>query len=132
MLGLDTNILVRYVVRDDARHLAQVDRLFERRLSKITPGFVNSVVLAEFVWVLERTYRFARPEIAAAVADLIGSEQIELEHDACIEEALEIFTSTPVGFTDILISLINRTRGCATTLTMDRGQRHLKTATVLL
>jgi predicted nucleic-acid-binding protein len=131
VLGFDTNIIVRYVVRDDPQRQARADHLFDKEISKSNHGFVNAVVLAELVWVLERSYRFPRTEIATVIAELLGNEKIELEHSAQIEKALDVFLKTDADFADIVINFVNHARGCTTTLTFDRAQKHLETATVI-
>ena len=131
MLGLDTNILVRYVVRDSVAESDKVDRLFRRELESGSKGFINILVLVELAWVLARTYRYSRSDILSVVTSLLDSEWLVFENENLVQEAVNIFRSTPVELADILINLLNREHGCRTTATFDRQQKLLPTATVL-
>ena len=131
MIGLDTNLLVRYVVRDDPLELAKVDRLFERELGSDRRGFINLIVLAELIWVLSRTYRFSRAQLTNTLAELLEIEALAFEHEDMVVEALDIFRNTNVDCADILINLLNHAHDCETTATLDQRQRTLLTARVL-
>ncbi|MDX2221666.1 MAG: type II toxin-antitoxin system VapC family toxin [Rhodospirillaceae bacterium] len=131
MLGFDTNILVRYVVRDDPIQNTIADRLLENDLSPENPGFVNHIVLVEFVWVLDRTYRFSRDRIARALDELLNSERLVIERQHIVERALKIYKSTRLDLADILINYVNEMYGCTSTLTLDRGQAALPSARVV-
>jgi predicted nucleic-acid-binding protein len=130
LIGLDTNLLVRYFVRDDVRGTAVADRVVSA-LTSNRPGYVNLVVLAELVWVLARTYRLDRSRIAAAVAKLLNSADVVLEREELVSVALKAFRDENFDFSDLLINLVNAAAGCETTLTLDQGQRLIPTATVL-
>ena len=69
MTGIDANILVRYVMQDDAVQSPKAAEVMERRLTEDDPGFISIVVMAETVWVLARTYGLSNVELAAAVED---------------------------------------------------------------
>ena len=71
MIGLDTNILVRYLTQDDAVQSAKATEILERRLTPKNPGFVSVVVMVETVWVLDRAYGLAVQEIAATIERLL-------------------------------------------------------------
>jgi predicted nucleic-acid-binding protein len=66
MIGLDANILVRHLAQDDPIQSRKATELIEQRLTEENPGFVSVVAMAETVWVLERAYRLAAPDIASA------------------------------------------------------------------
>ena len=120
MIGLDTNVLVRLLVADDADQTAKARRFIERYCSPQSPGFINCVVLAELVWVLDSVYRFGRPEIAAAIDSLlVGGDRIVEHHDE-VRAALTEYRSGGIGFADAIIVRVNRARGCETTATFDR------------
>ena len=68
MIGLDTNILIRYLTQDDPIQSLRATEIIERRLTEENPGFVSIVAMVETVWVLDRAYRLAANEIAAAVS----------------------------------------------------------------
>ena len=120
MLGIDTNILVRYVTQDDPEQAKRAATILERQCTAESPGFVNAVVLAEFVWVLERNYRYTRAQIAPVIEDLLTSADLEVEHAAEAWDALRSYRVEKAGFADLLIGRINAHHGCRTTATFDR------------
>ncbi|AQZ52960.1 PIN domain-containing protein [Martelella mediterranea] len=119
MIGLDTNILLRLVLQDDAEQCRRVDRLMES-LPERGPGHINAITLMEFSWFLRKRLRVGRAELAAAIADLLEARDIEVEDEWQVEEALDLMNRTPAEFPDILIALRNTKSGCHATMTLDR------------
>jgi predicted nucleic-acid-binding protein len=120
MIGLDTNVLVRLLVADDPGQTAKARQFVGRHCSPQSPGFINSVVLAELVWVLDSVYRFSRLEIAAAIEKLLAGGDRIVEHHDEVRAALAEYRAGGIGFTDAIIVHINRACGCAATATFDR------------
>ncbi|MGV0819740.1 PIN domain-containing protein [Martelella sp. AMO21009] len=120
MIGLDTNILLRLVLQDDAEQCRRVDRLIES-LPERGPGYINAITLMEFSWFLRKRLRVGRAELAAAIADLLEARDIEVEDEWQVEEALDLMNRTSAEFPDILIALRNAKSGCHATLTLDRA-----------
>lgn len=120
MIGLDTNILVRLLVKDDIGQMEQAQRFVDENCTPDAPAFINCIVLAELVWVLESVYRFSRSEIAAAVEKVLAGSDRVIEHRGAVLVALDDFRTTGIGFGDALIGQINRARGCEATATFDR------------
>lgn len=81
MIGLDTDILVRYLTQDDPVQSAKATDILERRLTPKNPGFVSVVVVVETVWVLDRAYGLTAREIAAAVERLLQVEVLMIEDE---------------------------------------------------
>ena len=125
MIGLDTNVLVRLVVGDDPQQAHQARRFVDRYCTPDSPGFINCVVLAEFVWLLTGTYGYGRSEIAAAVEGLLAGDDRVVEHHGEVRASLEDFKAGRADFADALISHINRARGCEATATFDRKAARL-------
>jgi len=120
MIGLDTNLVVRFLVQDDAAQAALASEVFGS-LSSDRPGFIGSVVLAEISWVLARAYRVGREEIAAAIEGLLRSEEIIIENTEVAYRALAVFRDgRAVEFADALIAETARLAGASETLTFDR------------
>jgi predicted nucleic-acid-binding protein len=121
--GLDTNVLVRYVMDDDE---AQAD-LATRTLQGLTPtepGFISIAALAELNWVLRRSYQVSRAEVAALIRELSAADEVVLQDSEAVREAL---TSVAGGldFSDALIAAAGKGAGCTTTITFDRqAARH--------
>jgi predicted nucleic-acid-binding protein len=114
--GVDTNVLVRYLVRDDPVQAARAARELERD----DRFFVGAIVLCELVWVLEAGYRFKRSAIAATVEQLLATAQFEIEDKDLALSALRDFRRTGADFSDCLIGRRNRAAGAAETVTFDR------------
>jgi predicted nucleic-acid-binding protein len=119
VIGIDTNVLVRYLVRDEPEQTALADQLVDA-LEAEDPAFVSVVVLVETWWVLRRSYRFSRQECLDVLTGLAGSRQLVLESAEVVRQAL---TGTAAGadFADALIAALGRRAGCAETVTFDQG-----------
>jgi predicted nucleic-acid-binding protein len=120
MMGLDTNILVRYLTQDDPVQSRTATDIFERRLTEENPGFVGVVVMVELAWVLDRAYDFSRAEIAAAVERLLQSEVLEVEHEQEVFAAMITIKQGQGEFADAVIAAVGEKAGCSRTLTFDR------------
>jgi predicted nucleic-acid-binding protein len=120
VIGIDTNVLVRYLVVDNRQQFEKARRLLEEDLSAEKPGFVSSVVLAETVWVLHRTYKVGRKVIVEIVEGLLGADTLVLEHKDCAYFALAQYREGNLDFSDALIYEIADQSGCTTTVTFDR------------
>ena len=119
MIGLDSNILLRWIV-DDPTAPEQSERVRQRLSTERRPLFINHIVLAETVWVLRR-FGNASPEVVEQVVDgLIAAPNVRLQQPEVVAAALQSFRRKPGGFADHLIGEINRHAGCETTLTFDK------------
>jgi predicted nucleic-acid-binding protein len=121
MIGLDTNVLVRYLTQDDPKQSARATRVLEKEVSESVPGFIGVVVLVETVWVLQRLYSASAEEIRATVADLLSSRSIVVENREVVARALTIAGEISCGFADAIIAAAALTAGCSKTVTFDRG-----------
>ena len=120
MIALDTNVLVRYLVRDDARQTRAATRIVETSCTVETPGLVTLVVLCELVWVLERGYRYSRVQIAALVRGLLSADDLSIERSELAWQALNAFEEGPADFADYVIGATGREAGAEATVTFDR------------
>ena len=120
MKGLDTNVLVRYLVKDDpdqaTRAVAWVTECAEQGVR----CYLAEIVLCEMVWVLSACYDRSRQEIAATLERLLETEQIEVEGVDRVRGALADFAIGPGDFADYLIGRGNHDAACDTTVTFDR------------
>jgi predicted nucleic-acid-binding protein len=124
MIGLDTNVLVRYLAQDDAKQAAVATRLIERDLTSAMPGFISLVVLVELCWVLKRLYAATDVELVGTVEDLLGVGQLHLERREVVQAALlrmHQLKGRTAGFVDMLIAHIAKDQGCAHTVSFDKG-----------
>jgi predicted nucleic-acid-binding protein len=120
MIGLDTNVMVRYIMQDDAKQSPLANRLIES-LSAQTPGFVTVVSIVELAWVLGSAYGLARSQLVAAVEALLRTKEIVVERAELVWKALRLFGSTNGDFADCLIERCAAAAGCDRTMTFDRG-----------
>jgi predicted nucleic-acid-binding protein len=120
MIGLDTNILVRYLTQDDVIQSPQATEIVERRLTDLNPGFVSVVAMTEAVWVLERAYGFADVEIAAAVERMLQTDVLVIEHEQEVFTAMIALKEGRGSFADAMIASLGARAGCSSTLTFDR------------
>ncbi|MBR6021394.1 MAG: type II toxin-antitoxin system VapC family toxin [Kiritimatiellae bacterium] len=119
MIGLDTNVIVRYLAQDDPEQSAAATKVFEERISRDDPGFVSSVALCEVAWVLSRAYKVPRKVVGEALRGLLDAEELVVEHRECALRAWQRFLSGRADFPDYLIGEIGREAGAATTLSFD-------------
>ena len=119
MIGLDTNILVRYIAQDDEGQAAIVNELVDS-LSEDEPGFVSLVAIAELSWVLKRTFKLTRDEVAQAVFRLLSGREIVVQDAILVGDALRFHSQLNSEFSDCLISRCSEAAGCTTVVTFDR------------
>jgi predicted nucleic-acid-binding protein len=120
MIGLDTNILVRYVMQDDPVQSATATAWIEERLSPENPGFISVVAIAETVWVLDRTYGVADQDIAAIIERLLQADVLLVENEQQVFTAMVALKKNQGSFADALVVALGIKAGCACTLTFDR------------
>jgi predicted nucleic-acid-binding protein len=126
MIGLDTNVLVRYLAQDDPVQSPKATELIERRLSEDEPGFVSLVAMAEVAWVLERAYRLNSQEIAAAIEGVLQSDVLAVESEQEVFTAMSALKEGRGSFADALIGALGAKAGCSRTVTFDRRARRLE------
>jgi predicted nucleic-acid-binding protein len=119
MIGLDTNILVRFIAQDHPAQTAAATKLIDS-LSSDVPGYLSLVVIAELIWVLKISYRFDKPEIEKVIDRLLRSRELVLEHKEAVAQALTRFRASRAEFADCLIERCGRDAGCRHVLTFDR------------
>ena len=131
MIGLATNVLVRYLVQDDALQSLQATRIFERQLTQERPGFISLVTMVETVWVLDRVYGMSSHEIATAVERILQADTLFVQNE---QEAFTAMTALKTGagsFSDALIGALGVWAACAATLTFDMKAKRLKQVKLL-
>jgi predicted nucleic-acid-binding protein len=119
MLGLDTNVLIRFLVADDLAQFERAQRLIRRESSNSEPVFISLLVLLETEWVLRSRYGLEKSEISAALAGLLESNELRIEEESSVEEALYLWNDSSAEFADCLICAGHRALGCRATATFD-------------
>ena len=126
MIGLDTNIVVRYLAQDDPVQSPQATRIIEHRLTEDEPGFISLVTMAEIVWVLDRLYGMSNREIAGAVERMLQADTLSIQNEQEVFAAMTILRAAAGSFSDGLIAALGAWAGCSSTLTFDRRATRLK------
>ncbi len=119
MPGIDTNILVRFLVQDDEGQFDKARKLFKREVSAGRRVFINQLVLMETEWVLRSRYAVSKNQIMDALSGLLEADDVQLEDEPVIEEALFNWKDASADFADCLTSAKNRRMGCQATATFD-------------
>ena len=130
MIALDTNVLVRYLVDDDASQ-AEAARLLLEGLTAERPGFVCREVTVELVWVLQRAYGFSRDRIATVLEELVTTEGLEVEAAEDVARAALSYRRGGAGFSDLMIVAAAKRAEADTLYTFDRKVAQLEGATLL-
>ena len=122
MIGLDTNVVVRYLTQDDPVQSPKATELIERGLSEEDPGFVSVVAMAETAWVLERIYGLTAEEMAAAIERMLEVDVLVVESEQQVFTAMIAVKEGRGSFADALIGALGTKAGCSHTVTFD--QKH--------
>jgi predicted nucleic-acid-binding protein len=120
MIGLDTNVLVRYIMQDDAKQSPLATRLIESRSAE-SPGFITLVSIVEFFWVMSSVYELDRDQLVAALGGLLRTKEFVVERAEVVWKALRLFESANADFADCLIGTSAAAAGCEQMMTFDRG-----------
>jgi len=119
MIGLDTNVLVRYVAQDDPKQSPKATRLIES-LTADAPGYVGIVSVIELVWVLTACYALTRDEIGEILETLLRTKEIVVAQADIVWKALRLFKTDKADFADCMIEESANEAGCSYTATFDR------------
>jgi predicted nucleic-acid-binding protein len=125
VIGLDTNVLVRYLAQDDRAQAARAVRLIERELTEREPGYISLLVLVETCSVLKRLYGATPIELRTMVRDLLDTRQFAVEHRTVIVHALAKLGEGAGDLADALIAQLALAAGCQRILTFDRSAAKL-------
>jgi predicted nucleic-acid-binding protein len=120
MIGIDTNILVRYYAQDDPIQSRVATEFLEEELQS-EPGYVSLVVIAELVWVLTSIYKLDKMRLSDILGNLLAAEELQIEQTEVFSSALRRFEKTAAQFTDLLIASAARHTGCLETFTFDQN-----------
>ncbi len=124
MIGLDTNVLVRYIMQDDAKQATKATRLIES-LDSENPGYITIVSVVELYWVLTSSYGLTGLQVAQALEAILRTKQLLVERADQVMRALRVFADGKADFADCLIERSAAGAGCTGTVTFDVGaSRH--------
>ena len=120
MIGLDTNVLVRYITQDDVKQSLLATALMES-LTAEAPGFVTLVSVVELVWVLSSSFNQGRDQVAQVLDVLLRSQQLIVDRADQVLRALRTYRTGNADFADCLIERMTNAAGCERTMTFDVG-----------
>jgi len=120
MIGIDTNILARFLAQDDAEQGQRADSLLQT-LSPQEPGFVSLVSLIELAWVMRSRYRVSKSELIQNLERLLNSPELVIESQQTVAQAIARFGSAKTDFADCLIERSGHVAGCRHTVTFDEN-----------
>ena len=119
MIGVDTNVLVRYIAQDDPVQSPKATQLIEGALSLANPGFISIVAIVETSWVLKRAYRLSDPSLAAAIERVLQIDVLVVESEQEVFAAMIALKERRGSFADALIGALDAKAGCSLTVTFD-------------
>ena len=120
MIGIDTNVLVRYIVQDDPEQSHAATQFLESTCSSERPGWVCLVVLCELTWVLTRAYGYDRTTVAEVIDHLLSTAELEIEQSTVVWRSARDFREGVAEFADHLIGHLNAHFEVDYTITFDR------------
>ena len=120
MIGLDTNVLVRYIMQDDAAQSAKASALLDA-LTVEAPGWISIVSVVELAWVLGTAYGLGRAQLTEALEALLRTKELTVERAAVVWKAVRVYRDSKADFADCLIACAAVSAGCGRTMTFDRG-----------
>ena len=125
MIGLDTNVILRYLLQDDPKQTRQANEIVDRQLSEQTPGFISLVTVLEIVWVLRSLLKQNPSQIASHLENLLTADSLEVQNEQQVFDAVFALKRGTGDFEDALIGALNAWAGCSHTLTFDRKAAQL-------
>jgi predicted nucleic-acid-binding protein len=120
MKGIDTNVLVRYIIQDDAKQSKMATDFIERKCSENSSLFINGIVLCELVWVLESAYEYSRENIVKVIEQILKTRQFLLDEPDILWQSLRGYKNEGADFADNYIAHLNKHKGCEYTVTFDK------------
>ena len=121
MIGIDTNVLIRYIVQDDPVQAKLATDFIENNLSNETPGFINQIVLCEIVWVLKQAYGYDKAVIVNVLRQIVMTAEFTIKNSDITWKALREYEKGNADFSDYIIGNSNIDDGCELTITFDKN-----------
>lgn len=118
MIGLDTNVVVRYLVQDDPDQSPVASALIDK-LTAADPGYLSLVTVVEIYWVLRRAYGVTATRCGELLAFLLDARELRIDRDEVVRAALTA-AHDGLDFADAVIVELGRAAGCDHTVTFDK------------
>ena len=120
VIGLDTNILVRYLTQDDVEQARLATEFIQKHCTKTKPCLISAIVLCELAWVLKAAYGIDREEVLGIVEKILQTGQFQVVDVDNVRAAIKTARADGLDFPDSLIGQVNRQEGCDFTITLDK------------
>lgn len=118
--GIDTNILIRYIIQDMPEQSMKATKFLERHCTVDNPGHISLIVLCEIVWVLRKAYSYRKEDILNVLLMILSAAEFSFESPAIAWEAMRQYKNGVADFADYLIGELNKSNGCVATITFDK------------
>jgi predicted nucleic-acid-binding protein len=125
VIGLDTNVILHYLLQDDPKQTRLANQIIDGQLSEQNPGFISLVTVLEIVWVLRGLLKQNPSQIASHLQNLLTADSLEVQNEQQVFEAVFALKRGTGEFEDALIGALNAWVGCPVTLTFDRKAARL-------
>jgi predicted nucleic-acid-binding protein len=119
MPGIDTNVMVRFLVRDDLAQFEKARNLIHQEVSAGNRVVINQLVLLETEWVLRSRYSLTKQQMMETISALLDAPDVQFEDEPAVEEALYVWRDSRADFADCLVGARNRRLGCRATASFD-------------
>jgi predicted nucleic-acid-binding protein len=119
MIGLDTNVLMRYLAQDDPVQSPRATEIITQQLSEKEPGFVSLVTILEIFWVLKSVFKRSRQDLASDIEKVLSADTLEVQNEQEVYNGVVALRTGTGSFEDALVGSLGIWRGCSTTLTFD-------------
>ena len=126
MIGLDTNILIRYIMQDDPVESAKAVRIIERNFTEQSPAFISLASVLETAWVLESVYGLSHQQVAQAMERMLQIDTLMIQNEHEVSAAARTLKTGQGSFDDALIGTLGLWAGCTSTLTFDKKASRLQ------
>ena len=123
MIGLDTNVLVRYLTQDDPDQTRRANAIVAESVAAGERCFLGAIVLCELTWVLREAYGTSKADLVRTLDLILATRQFEIGGKDLVREALDAYRTGRADFADYLIGASHRHDGCEETVTFDRRLR---------
>ncbi|MCF6191243.1 MAG: type II toxin-antitoxin system VapC family toxin [Cocleimonas sp.] len=120
MIGLDTNVLVRYITQDDQQQSKKANKFIETQLTKDEPGIISKIVLCELAWVLSKSYAYPKQKIAEVIQQILVTQEFLIEDSENAFKALQSYQNKSAGFADCFLAQTHQRMGAEYTVSFDK------------
>lgn len=125
MIGIDTNILVRYLTEDDPIQSVKATELIKKYFGQENSIFINNIVICELIWVLEKGYKYSKEQIIMVLKEILSTVEFSFENQQILWLSILDYETHKADFSDILIGKLNIFSGCNYTITFDKAASQL-------